>query len=83
MLVGIHQNASVWYLFAGDRGVVDTLLNKKMISMPPHANRKAFAYLLFSTHYLQLLAMTFTTGQKAWDGLMLVLLKLLEYMWRL
>lgn len=31
MLVGAHRNCSVWYLYIGDRGVVDYLLNKPMI----------------------------------------------------
>ncbi len=31
MLVGVHRNCSVWYLYVGDRGAVDYLLNKPMI----------------------------------------------------
>ncbi len=31
MLVGVHRNCSSWYLYIGDRGVVDHLLNKPMI----------------------------------------------------
>lgn len=31
MLVGVHRNCTTWYLYTGDRGVVDYLLNKPMI----------------------------------------------------
>ncbi len=33
MLVGLHQNSSLWYLYVGDRGVVDHLLNKPMVGL--------------------------------------------------
>jgi hypothetical protein len=83
MLVSIHQNACVWYLFIGDRGVVDTLLNKTMIAVPQDSKRNALACLFVFTHCLQLLAMMFTTAEKAWDAMMLVFLMLLESVWRL
>jgi len=31
MLVGVHRNCTTWYLYTGDRGLVDYLLNKPMI----------------------------------------------------
>lgn len=34
MLVATHSNASSWYLFTGDRGVVDSILNKTMVVIP-------------------------------------------------
>ena len=33
MLIGIHQTSSIWYLYIGDRGVVDYILNKTMITL--------------------------------------------------
>lgn len=34
MLSAAHNNASTWYLYIGDRGVVDWLLNKIMLTLP-------------------------------------------------
>ncbi|KAH6677233.1 hypothetical protein B0J14DRAFT_697854 [Halenospora varia] len=73
----------VWYIFTGDCEVIDTSLNKTMIVVTEDSKRNALAYLLLFTHCLQLLAMMFTTTQKAWDGVMLVFLMLLESVWRL
>jgi len=81
MLVGMHQNTSTWYLFAGDRSIVDSLLNKTMIVLPPSMWRMLLSYLLRATHALQLLAMTFVAAQKGWDGVSLVILMLLNYLW--
>lgn len=77
MLAGIHQNASIWYLYIGDRGVVDSLLNKTMILIPSHG-RLLSRWLTFA-HFFQLLAMTFITAQKGWDGVALLVLMLIDW----
>ena len=33
MLIALHENANKWYLFLGDGGVIDILLNKTMIAV--------------------------------------------------
>lgn len=72
MLLSSHKNASTWYLYIGDRGVVDSLLNKTMITIPPSSK---FPSSWFKTaHFIQLLAMTFVAAQKGWDGLALLIL---------
>lgn len=82
MLNAIHENANVWYLYAGDRGCIDTLLNKTMVFLPPSRRRCLIAYMLKATHGIQLIAMTFVAGQKGWDGITLLILMLLDSMWR-
>jgi hypothetical protein len=72
MLVGIHQNASVWYLYVGNRGAVDWLLNKTMISFPSRG--KSLARWFKFAHTLQLGGMTFSAAQKGWDGVSLLIL---------
>jgi hypothetical protein len=74
MLFGLHQNTSTWYLFTGDRGIVDSVLNKTMVATIPSRWSKILAWLLRCTHLVQLFAMTFVAGQKGWDGLILVVL---------
>ena len=71
MLVATHQNASTWYLFVGDRGIVDSLLNKTMVQIPP---QKFAAWWFKQAHRIQLLAMTFAASQKGWDGVSLLIL---------
>ena len=72
MLVGLHKNTTIWYLYVGDRGVVDWLLNKTMISIKsPHA---ALSKFLWVAHHFQLLAMTYVAAQKGWDGVCLLAL---------
>jgi hypothetical protein len=83
MLAGLHQNTNTWYLFAGDRGVVDTLLNKTMITLPSSPWRAALACTLCVAHAVQLLAMTYVAGQKGWDGVSLVLLMGFNAAWNL
>ena len=76
-------NACIWYLFTGDHGVLDTVLNKTMVTMSQGSTGYSLAYLLILTHFLQLLAMTFTAAQKGWDRVALVFLILFEFLWRL
>ena len=77
MLSAVHENANTWYLYLGDRGVVDSLLNKTMLSCPP-ASRILMIYFRLA-HVLQLLAMTFVAAQKGIDGVSLVVLLLINY----
>lgn len=83
MLAGLHQNTNTWYLFAGDRGVVDTLLNKTMITLPDSRWRGVLAWTLRIAHAVQLLAMTYVAGQKGWDGVSLVVLMGVNAAWNL
>jgi len=75
MLVATHQNSSVWYLFVGDRGIVDSLLNKTMVVIP---QQLAAARWLRAAHIIQLLAMTFVASQKGWDGIALLILLIIS-----
>ncbi|SLM37403.1 hypothetical protein LPUS_07236 [Lasallia pustulata] len=71
MLLSASENSSTWYLYIGDRGVVDFLLNKTMIE---HSSRGGILSLWFRiAHYIQLLAMTFVAAQKGWDGVCMVI----------
>jgi len=72
MLSAVHENAQTWYLYMGDRGVIDWMLNKTMLATPS-ASRLQMAYFRLA-HILQLLAMTFVAAQKGVDGVSLVLL---------
>lgn len=76
MLLSSHKNSSTWYLYIGDRGVVDSLLNKPMFSIPPSG--KFLMHWFRIAHFIQLLAMTFVAAQKGFDGLALVILMLLD-----
>jgi hypothetical protein len=77
MLVGMHQNANVWYLYAGDRGTVDAVLNKTMITfVGPTVFLSTCFYI---AHAVQLLAMTFVAAQKGFDGVFLLLLMLFTW----
>ncbi|KAA8910083.1 hypothetical protein FN846DRAFT_760591, partial [Sphaerosporella brunnea] len=76
ILAGAHENASTWYLFLGDVSLIDTLLIKPMVIVPPNQSR----YLILSfalIHVLQLLLITYVASQKQWDGVCLLLLVLL------
>ena len=77
MLSAVHENANTWYLYMGDRGVVDWLLNKTMLCTPS-ASRILMGYFRFA-HLSQLLAMTFVAAQKGIDGVSLVALLLVNY----
>ncbi|KAI1190787.1 hypothetical protein F5B17DRAFT_38908 [Nemania serpens] len=75
MLVASHQNATEWHLFIGDRGVVDTLLNKPMFVLPDERSASVFAAAWFwVANLLQFAAMTFVAAQKGWDGVSMVVL---------
>lgn len=83
MLTALNSNASNWYLFTGDRSIVDNLLNKYLV-LPP--GRKRWLILWFRmAHTLQMLAMTFVAAQKGWDGpamMMLVMMdRMFEWQW--
>jgi len=69
MLVGSHNNCSVWYLYIGDRGVVDSLLNKPMLMFPLSAQRWAAMKVFMQLHFLQLLAMTFAAANQGLDAI--------------
>jgi hypothetical protein len=79
MLVSAHRNASTWYLFRGDRGIVDYLLNKPMIS-PPEPSFWIWSWFRIG-HILQILSMTFVAAQRGWDGVAMTALLLLEKIW--
>lgn len=72
MLLSSHKNSSTWYLYIGDRGVVDSLLNKTMLSIPSFG--KVLTHWFRAAHVIQLLAMTFVAAQKGWDGIALLAL---------
>ncbi|KAI1394166.1 uncharacterized protein F4822DRAFT_39283 [Hypoxylon trugodes] len=74
MLVAPHQNANVWYLYVGDRSIVDTLLNKPMLAVPQNQYNWLVAKWLAFAHLLHIAAMTFTAGQRGWDGVCMVAL---------
>jgi hypothetical protein len=81
MLTAIHVNASTWYLYRGERGPIDWLLNKTMISLHPGGR---FLYVYFKgAHFFQLLAMTYVASQQGWDGVCLFSLMILVWLWQL
>lgn len=77
MLSAVHENANTWYLYVGDRGAIDWLLNKTMLSTPPASKILRLYFRL--AHISQLLAMTFVAAQKGIDGVSLVMLLLVNY----
>lgn len=78
MLTAQNTNASSWYLYTGDRGVIDGLLNKHLI-LPPAASKILKTWFSVS-HALQLLSMTFVAAQKGWDGPAMMVLILLNWL---
>jgi hypothetical protein len=78
MLLGLHQNTSAWSLFAGDRGIIDSLLNKPMVAVPVSRWSIPVAWLLRCSHAVQLITMTFVAKQKGWDGMVLVILMVIN-----
>ena len=76
MLLGSHQNSATWYLYIGDRGVIDSLLNKPMFSIPSYG--KFFEYWFRFAHVIQLLAMTYVAAEKGWDGIAFLVLVILS-----
>ena len=83
MLVAPHSNSQEWTLFLGDRGIVDTLLNKSMITIPATRCNRAVASWFRIAHFVQLLAMTFVAANKGWDGVILLLLTIADFVTRL
>ena len=79
MLTAIHENASTWYLYRGDRSVVDWLLNKTMIAMPRSRSTKILYYYFRFAHYHQLLSMTYVAAQRGWDGVCLLCLMIIVW----
>jgi hypothetical protein len=79
MLTAIHENASTWYLYRGDRSVIDWLLNKTMIAVPRSRSTKILYYYFRFAHYHQLLAMTYVAAQKGWDGVCLLCLMIIVW----
>ena len=77
MLSAVHENAQTWYLYMGDRGVIDWMLNKTML-VTPSANRLQIFYFRLA-HLMQLLAMTFVAAQKGIDGVSLMVLLVSNY----
>ncbi|KAK6829655.1 hypothetical protein PG987_010239 [Apiospora arundinis] len=81
MLTAPHENATEWHLYIGDRGIVDTLLNKPMFTVPEGRSAHLAARWFWFANVLQLAAMTFVAAQKGWDGVMM--LALLAIHWAL
>ncbi|KAK7942674.1 uncharacterized protein PG986_011787 [Apiospora aurea] len=76
MFLAARQNSNVWHLFCGDRGVIDTLLNKPMISF--EHNTQVLAKWLYVAHIAQVLCMTYVASQKGFDGVFLLRIMLVE-----
>ena len=72
MLSAVHDNAETWYLYIGDRGVIDWMLNKTMLTTPSASPLQILHFRL--AHLMQLLAMTFIATQKGIDGVSLIIL---------
>lgn len=73
MLTAAHNNSSSWFLYIGDRGVVDWLLNKPMLTI--RSKCQTWLVMYFQTaHYVHLLIMTYVAAQKGWDGVCLLCL---------
>ncbi|KAL1965902.1 hypothetical protein VTN77DRAFT_5035 [Rasamsonia byssochlamydoides] len=87
MLSAIHQNASTWYLYIGQRGIIDGLLNKSMISSVTSRfgdrGTLLLAYFLRGLSMLQLAAMTYVAAQKWWDGVALLIFILVSWAYEL
>lgn len=79
MLCATHPNSYEWDLFVGDRGIIDALLNKPMITIDDVTSQWLVVWFR-SADVLQLLAMTFAAAQKGWDGVALVILMLSDWL---
>lgn len=82
MLTAPHENATEWHLYIGDRGIVDTLLNKPMFVVPEGRSAHLAARWFWSASLLQLAAMTFVAAQKGWDGVMMLALLAIHWVLR-
>jgi hypothetical protein len=78
MLCATHSNSYEWDLYVGDRGIIDALLNKPMITVDGQVSKWLNVWFR-SADVLQLLAMTFAAAQKGWDGVALVILMLFDW----
>ncbi|KAL4784389.1 hypothetical protein BJX76DRAFT_357121 [Aspergillus varians] len=90
MLGALHQNASTWYLYTGDRGIIDGMLNKPMISgvLPGFGKSvpsAVFVYFIQLLSMLQLAAVTYVAAQKGWDSVglfsFILISMLLDTLW--
>lgn len=79
MLTAIHENASTWYLYTGDRAVIDWLLNKTMITIGSSEHLRMYFRL---AHGFQLLAMTYVAAQRGWDGVCLFVLMFITWLFQ-
>lgn len=79
MLVAIHENASTWYLYQGSRAVIDTLLNKPMIESINSPLGSTLPVLFRLLGALQLVAVTYVAAQKGWDGIALLTLIIVSF----
>ncbi|KAF4541547.1 uncharacterized protein LTHEOB_8542 [Lasiodiplodia theobromae] len=79
-LCGVYE----WHLYIGDRGVVDSLLNKAMFMVPNQMGTKLalVTWWLKAANALQLLGMTYVAAQKSWDGVCLVVLLSVNWLLR-
>lgn len=82
MLVASHVNASEWTLYTGDRAIIDSLLNKPMISFPEGNRVQLAARFFYVAHGLQLIVITYVAAQKGWDGVTLLCVLCLHYVYR-
>ncbi|OBT57607.1 hypothetical protein VE04_01449 [Pseudogymnoascus sp. 24MN13] len=85
MLTALHNNATTWCLFAGDRGIVDGILNKSMIYSVNcrfgERSTRVLSYIFAILGFLQLLLMTYVASQKGWDGIGLLALVTVCWAW--
>ncbi|KAL4891364.1 hypothetical protein BDV59DRAFT_68321 [Aspergillus ambiguus] len=75
MLVAAHENATIWTLYLGDRGMIDSLLNKPMVEISK-ASPLILNWFRFA-EILQVFAMTYVAGQKGWDAMCLLIIIIL------
>ena len=85
MLTALHNNATTWCLFAGDRGIIDGILNKSMIYSVNckfgERSTRVLSYIFATLGFLQLLSMTYVASQKGWDGIGLLVLVTVCWAW--
>lgn len=78
MLVAAHPNSTDWTLYVGERGIIDSLLNKTMVTIPTTRRNVCIAHWLRCAHVLQLLSMTFVAAAKGWDGVGMLIAMLVD-----
>ncbi|KAI6086109.1 hypothetical protein F4821DRAFT_239379 [Hypoxylon rubiginosum] len=79
MLMSLHENASTWYLYVGSRGTIDSILNKTMIQSIKSPLNSWLAHGLRALGVLQLIIMSYVAAQKGWDGIALLCLILVAW----